>query len=183
MNIEKIITLKIISFDIDKGKFENIINLLNKSGYKFKISEDPCYGAQDNSNNIRINLFNKNKIDFMIVNSVKTEKLKYCINTFLDNCALFFKAISLEFGRIYNEVSAIKTTFINPEFTDENKLKYKLSTEIKTNEAGIVLIVTNYHFYNFKNVNNDCGISGIIKTEILDKLNEYINDYEKSFED
>lgn len=183
MSIERIMSIKIISFDLDNSSFENLMKLLNTEGFKFKLSEIPCYGFQDDKNNLRINLYPKNKVEFLASyeNVQELHSIKRCIALFLDNAALYFKALSMELGRIYTNEGNILNTFVKPEFCSDDCLKYKLCTEIKSAENGQVLYTTNYHFYNFNNIKNENGIAGIIKEEFLNNLEKYTSDFENCF--
>lgn len=181
MSVEKTITIKIIGFDLDKERFDNIIKLLNTLNYKLKLNENPCYGYQNNDNNLRVNLLPHNKVEVIAFysNSNDLLKIKEVIKTFLDNAILYFKAISVNFGRLYTCPVDIDYKYQTPCFEHENELKYKIHSEINSLEDGTTFINANLHFYNFKTIET-YPIQEVIKNEILAKLQDYENKFAKS---
>ena len=184
MTVEKTIKIKIVGFDLNKERFENIIRLLNTLDYKFKLNENPCYGFQDDEHNLRINLLSNNKLEFLGFYETidDLEIIKNSVKTFLDKAVLYFKAISLEFGCIYINETGIIFRYNEPLFDNDNQLKYKLGVNIVNNEKGGVYLTQNYHFYNFNNVKNAYGVIGIINDDILLKLKDYSLDFDKAIE-
>ena len=181
MTVEKTIKIKIVGFDLDKERFENIIRLLNTLDYKFKLNENPCYGYQDDNINIRVNLLPHNKVEVIAFyqNDKDLSKIKEVVKTFLDSAVLYFKAISVNFGRLYTHPVDIEYKYQTPCFENNNKLKYKLHSEVSSLENDSTFINSNLHFYNFK-ISESYPIQEIIKNEILAKLQDYENDFAKS---
>ncbi len=177
MAIGKTVSIKILNYNSNTDDFIKTINEINKKN-SLMLKEnilDYAWGYQDTINNLRINLFqNKHKVEFVVIYDDIKEIKKYLdmIKTFLDLTSIDFKSIALAFGQVYFDYPTVNYKFIKPEFTKEDKLKYKLSTDIKyVEEDEGIYLSTNFHFYGFGNYNTNP--IKIVEKEILNKFDKY----------
>ncbi len=184
MSIGKTISIKISNYNLSTEEFVEIIEKINNSN-NIHLTESPldyAWGYQ-NDDNLRINFFrSKQKVEFVLIyeNYEEIEQYISMIKSFIKFAKLDFKFISLSFGMVYIDYPDISYKFIVPEFTENDKLKYKLSTEIHNIESGEVYLSANFHFYDFLKMNKNP--KDTIMNDIIGKFKTYYDLFNKMVE-